>query len=199
MIRCFVSRFIAITLLAFTAAGELSAQNTLRGRVIDANNNPVPNIEVLLHRVTTASGARVDTDTSDAMGAFTLTAPSDSDSNAIYFVAVREGGELFMGEMQRLPFPDTLEYIVEATDPVDLGAATGQTAVPPAPADRRAGLFVVLGGALVLAGVLLFAWRRRPPEHRRLLAQLAQLPEDDQSEAVARRRSQLYARLKRDA
>jgi hypothetical protein len=31
-----------------------------------------------------------------------------------------------------------------------------------------------------------------------LLVQLAQLPEDDESEAVARRRDQLYARLKRD-
>lgn len=186
-----------MALLTLLGVGELSAQNTLRGRVIDGTNNPVPNIEVLLHRVTTGSGARVDTDTSDAMGAFTLTAPADSDSSAIYFVAIREGGELFMGEMQRLPFPDTLEYIVEATDPVDLGAATSAP-IPPAPEDRRAGLYVVLGGVLLLAAILFFVLRRRPPEHRRLLVQLAQLPEDDESEAVARRRDQLYARLKRD-
>lgn len=190
-------RCIGLALLVLLVSGEASAQNTLRGRVIDGNNSPVPNIEVLLHRVTTSSGARVDTDTSDAMGAFTLTAPADGDTSAIYFVAIREGGELFMGEMQRLPFPDTLEYIVEATDPVNLGAPSAP--MPPAPADRRAGLFVVFGGVLLLAGILFLVLRRRPPEHRRLLVQLAQLPEDDQSEAVARRRRQLYARLKRDA
>ena len=197
----FVLRGLAILLLALSSAAQLSAQNTLRGRVVDANNQPVPNIEVLLHRVTQQSGARVATDTSDASGAFTLVAPPDQDTKAIYFVAVRQGGELFMGEMQRLPFPDTLEYIVEATDPVDFGAGTGTipAAVPPAPQDQRAGWYVVLSGVLLLAGMLFFALRRRPPEHRRLLVQLAQLPDDDRSDAVARRRVQMYARLKRDA
>ena len=68
----------------------------------------------------------------------------------------------------------------------------------PAPEDKRAGLYVVFGGVLLLAAVLFYALRRRPPEHRRLLVELAQLPQDDPSEAVARRRDQLYARLKRD-
>jgi hypothetical protein len=196
-----VLRRIPILLLALLSAAELPAQNTLRGRVLDASGNPVADIEVLLHRVTAQSGARVALDTSDATGRFTLVAPPDTNRNAIYFVAIRQGGELFMGEMQRLPFPDTLEYIVEATDPVDLGApATSMPgALPPAAADRRAGWYVVVGGALLLAGIVFLALRRRPPEHRRLLVQLAALPDDDASEAVARRRSQLYARLKRDA
>jgi hypothetical protein len=188
---------MVVALLALLGGSDLAAQNTLRGRVIDATNNPVPNIEVLLHRVTQQSGARVDTDTSDATGAFTLVAPSDDESNAIYFVAVHKDGELFMGEMQRLPFPDTLEYIVEAVDPVRF-PEQATAPMPPAPEDRRAGLYVVAGGVLVLAAILFLALRRRPPEHRRLLVQLAQLSDDDHSEAVARRRSQLYARLKRD-
>lgn len=184
-------------LLLLLAAGPLSAQNTIRGRVIDENDNPVPNIQVLLHRVTKAGGGGVATDTSDATGAFTLTAPPDTDTSAIYFVAVQEGGELFMGEMQRLPFPDSLEYIIEAGDePVQLGEPSAP--LPPAPEDRRAGLYVVMAGLLVLSGVFFLAMRRRPPEHRRVLVQLAQLPDDDQGEAVARRRRQLYARLKRD-
>ena len=184
-------------LLVLAATGDLAAQNTIRGRVVDENNNPVPNIEVLLHRVTRDSGAGVAIDTSDALGAFTLVAPTDSDSAAIYFVAVREGGELFMGEMQRMPFPDTLEYIIEAgDDPVRLGG----TAPPPLqPEERRAGLYVIYGGVLLIAAVLFFVLRRRAPQHRRALVQLAQLEDDDQSEAVARRRRQLYARLKRDA
>jgi hypothetical protein len=192
-----VKTCLGVLLLVWLGAGELSAQNTIRGRVVDENDKPVPNIQVLLHRVTKSGGGGVATDTSDARGAFTLTAPPETDSSAVYFVAVQEGGELFMGEMQRLPFPDTLEYIIEAGDePVQLGESAP---VPTAPEDRRAGLYVVMAGALLLASLFFLAMRRRPPEHRRVLVQLAQLPEDDQSDAVARRRRQLYARLKRDA
>ncbi len=187
--KCFAVLLLSIA----AAAGELSAQNTIRGRVVDENNTPVPNIQVLLHRITRAGGAGVATDTSDASGAFTLTAPPDADSSALYFVAVSEGGELFMGEMQRLPFPDSLEYIIEAGD--------NPVVVPPPvePEERRAGLYVIFAGILLIAIVLFFVLRRRAPPHRRALVQLAQLEDDDQSEAVARRKRQLYARLKRDS
>lgn len=185
-----------VLLLASACMSDLAAQNTIRGRVVDENNAPVPNIEVLLHRVTTSSGGGVATDTSDANGAFTLVAPPDTDANALYFVAVQEGGELFMGEMQRLPFPDTLEYIIEAgNDPVQMP----QPAPPLQPEERRAGLYVILGGVLLVAAVIFFVLRRRPPAYRRILVELANLPEDDESEATARRRRQLYAQLKRDA
>ncbi|HEY0672433.1 MAG TPA: hypothetical protein VGD27_09215 [Longimicrobiales bacterium] len=185
-----------VLLLATACLSDLAAQNTIRGRVIDENGAPVPSIEVLLHRVTTSSGGGVATDTSDANGAFTLVAPPDTDANALYFVAVQEGGELFMGEMQRLPFPDTLEYIIEAgNDPVQMP----QPAPPLQPEERRAGLYVILGGVLLVAAVIFFVLRRRPPAYRRILVELANLPEDDQSEATARRRRQLYAQLKRDA
>ncbi|HEY0304243.1 MAG TPA: carboxypeptidase-like regulatory domain-containing protein [Longimicrobiales bacterium] len=194
-------RCIGLWALLIVAAGatEASAQNTIRGRVVDENQNPVTNIVVLLHRVTRAGGSGVAADTSDAQGAFVLTAPPDTDSTALYFVAVREGGELFMGEMQRMPFPDTLEYIIEAGDnPVNLGAPT-QPVQPLQPEERRAGLYVIYGGILLIAAVLFFVLRRRAPVHRRVLVQLAQLEDDDQSEAIARRRRQLYARLKRDS
>ncbi|HET9440996.1 MAG TPA: hypothetical protein VFO52_12530 [Longimicrobiales bacterium] len=185
-----------VLLLATACMSDLAAQNTIRGRVIDENGAPVSNIEVLLHRVTTSSGGGVATDTSDANGAFALVAPPDTDANALYFVAVQEGGELFMGEMQRLPFPDTLEYIIEAgNDPVQMP----QAAPPLQPEERRAGLYVILGGVLLVAAVFFLVLRRRPPAYRRILVELANLPEDDQSEATARRRRQLYAQLKRDA
>jgi hypothetical protein len=185
-------RTYALALLCFCAgAPDLAAQNTIRGRVLDENGTPVPNIEVLLHRVTKDGGGGVDADTSDAAGAFTLIAPPDQDSSALYFVAVEEAGELFMGEMQRLPFPDSMEYIVEAgDDPV---------ALPPPlqPEERRAGLYVILIGLLLVSGILFLVLRRRPPAYRRYLVDLANLSEADQSEASARRRRDLYARLKR--
>jgi hypothetical protein len=178
--------------LATTLLGsELHGQNTIRGRVHDENGAPVPNIQVLLHRVTVEGGGTVHADTSQADGTFTLVAPPETDSAAIFFVAVRDAGELFMGEMMRLPFPDSLEYSIEAgDDPVRLPE-------PVPPQDRRAGLFVIIGGVLLVTAVLLFAFRRRVPEHRRLLVELANLDENDHSTAAERRRKHLYERLKR--
>ena len=190
-----IRNLTAIATLLFVVAGgsALHAQNTIRGRVHDEKGGPVPKIEVLLHRVTVASGGgTVAADTSDANGGFTLVAPPETDSAAIFFVAVREGGELFMGEMMRLPFPDTLEYLIEAgDDPVRM-------AEPVPPEDRRAGLFVILGGAVLVAGVLLFAFRRRVPKYRRLLVELANLDDQDKSPGAERRRKHLYERLKRE-
>jgi hypothetical protein len=182
---------VCVLMLVIACVTQANAQNTIHGRVLDEKGAPVAKIQVLLHRVTTAGGGSVDQDTSDASGAFTLTAPPEQDSAALFFVAVEEGGELFMGEMQRLPFPDTLEYIVEAGD------APVQLPPPVQPEERRAGYYVILAGVLLVSSVLFFVLRRRPPAHRRILTQLATLPEDDQSEATARRRRALYARLKR--
>lgn len=173
--------------LALLLAGELRAQNTINGRVLDEAQRPVAGVEVLLHRVTTGSGGSVDTDTSDATGAFQLTAPPDADSAALYFVAVQSGGELFMGEMQRMPFPSDLEYIVEAgDDPVRFEAP------PLAPEERRAGMFVIIAGVLMVAAVLVYVLRRRPPAYRRMLVELATTDNE-------KRRAELIARLKRDA
>jgi hypothetical protein len=190
------SRFHVFTFLCFLVvfASEAAAQNTVRGRVLDEAGGPVPNIQVLLHRVTTAAGgSTVDADTSDATGAFTLVAPAESDSAALFFVAVREAGELFMGEVMRLPFPDTLEYIIEAGD------EPARAPEPIPPQDRRAGIFVIVAGVVIVGGVLFFVLRRRVPKHRRLLVELAQLDDKDTSAATQRRRHHLYTRLKRGA
>lgn len=168
-------------------AGQLGAQNTINGRVLDETQSPVAGVEVLLHRVTTASGGPVAADTSDPAGAFQLTAPPDADSAALYFVAVQADGELFMGELQRLPFPTDLEYIVEAgNQPVRFDPP------PLAPEERRAGLFVIVAGVLIVAAVLTYVIRRRPPAYRRMLVELATTDNE-------KRRAELIARLKRDA
>jgi hypothetical protein len=192
-LRAFNWSCLFCALVTFLLPANARAQNTIRGRVHDETGAAVPNIQVLLHRVTVAGGGTVDADTSEADGTFTLVAPPETDSAAIFFVAVRESGELFMGEMMRLPFPDSLEYSIEAgDDPVRLPE-------PVAPQDRRAGLFVIIGGIILVAGVLLFAFRRRVPQHRRLLVELANLDDNDHSPAAERRRKHLYERLKRKA
>ena len=178
-------------------AAAAYSQNTIAGRALDNSNQPLPNLEVLLHRVTEAGGSTVGLDTTDTSGAFTLVAPAETDTSAIYFVAAKHMGELYMGEMLRLPFPQEQEYVVSLTDPVRM---TEPAAAPPPPAeqDRRAGLVVILAGAALVAAVLLFALRRRVPTHRRLLVELANLDDDDTSPATVRRRAHIYARLKRD-
>ena len=186
-------RILFIAALLLIAAAPVSAQNTIRGRALDDQDKPMAGLLVLLHRVTTTGGGGfVDTDTTDAQGAFELVAPPETDSSAIFFVAANQNGEMFMGDMQRLPFPDSMEYVIAMSEPV-------RVAEPIAPEDERAGLFVIIGGAVLVAGVLFFALRRRAPQHRRLLVELANLDDDDKSAATERRRQHLYARLKGDA
>ena len=180
--------FLLAALAGFSIPADLNGQNTIRGRILDPGGRPVPDLEVLLHRVVTGGGGSVALDTSDASGAFTLTAPADRDSSALYFVAIQSGGELSMGELQRLPFPSDKEYFIEAADP----DVPQQAAPPVEPEARRAGLLVILTGLLILGAVAGFAWQRRPPADRRMLAELATT--DDE-----KRRAALYARLKRDA
>ena len=170
----------------------LAAQNTIRGRALDDQDQAMPGLLVLLHRVTTAGGGTVDTDTTDAQGAFELIAPAETDSAAVFFVAANHNGEMFMGDMQRLPFPDSMEYVIALSEPV-------RVAEPVAPEDERAGWFVILGGLVVILGVLAFTLRRRVPQHRRLLVELANLDDADASAPAERRRRHLYARLKGDA
>lgn len=184
-------------------AGAAAAQTRISGRVLDAEGNPVPGIEVLLHAITAATGIEVDKDTSRTDGAFEVTAAS-VDSDAVYFVTVVYNGQLFMGELLRPPFPVDQEYIVRAgVNPVDLTPEAAGTAVTPqqAESDRTAGVIVVIGAVGLIGGILLFVLRRRPPAQRRWLVELARLEEElathpDAGEALVARRAELRDRLK---
>src|ERR671916_2970643 len=82
-LRVFMSSCFLALMYGFASTAALHGQNTIRGRVHDENNAPVPNIQVLLHRVTTtAGGSTVDADTSNTDGTFTLVAPPETDSSA---------------------------------------------------------------------------------------------------------------------
>jgi hypothetical protein len=166
------------------AAGQ---ESVLAGRALDAGERPVAGLEVMLHRVTPAGGATIARDTTAADGGFTLRAEA-SDDDPVYFVAARFEGQIQIGPMLRMPFPES-GYVLR------VGAPSG----PPAPAAGRAawivGVLAVLGMAIVF-GV-------RPPSRRRLLLQLARLEEaraagiDDG--ARARQRARIRTRLRRAA
>lgn len=184
-------------------AGDATAQTRISGRVLDAEGQPVPGLEVLLHAITEASGTEVDKDTSRTDGAFDVTV-TDVDSDAVYFVAVVYNGQLFMGDLLRPPFPLEQEYVVRVgVNPVDLSAEAAGTAVTPeqAESERTAGVMVVLVAAGVIGAILFFVLRRRPPAQRRWLVELARLEEElathpDAGEALEARRAELRDRLK---
>lgn len=192
-------------LLALLSA-PLSAQTVIPGRVLDAQEKPVANVEVLLHALTDSNGEQISKDTSSADGSFELRTQRVS-PNALYFVTVVYNGELFMGEMMRPPFPRDQEYIVRVgVNPVDLsgGGAGNMQDITPAVAeeDRTAGLVVIVVAAVAIASVAFFAFRRRPAAYRRWLVELARLEDDLVSNphdgALLRRREELRNRLLSD-
>ncbi|MGQ0812922.1 MAG: carboxypeptidase-like regulatory domain-containing protein [Gemmatimonadota bacterium] len=184
-------------------APPVHAQSHITGRVLDAQQNPVANVEVLLHAVTETSGTNVDTDTTDANGAFRVDADAVI-SNAVYFVAVVYDGELYMGDLMRAPFPARQEYIVRVgVNPVNLptAATARELAAPPSGKERAAGLVVIVSAIVMIAALLVIGFRRRPPVRRRWLVELARLEDEldsgtDARDALARRRHELRERLK---
>lgn len=195
----------ALFTLVLTSA--LPAQTLIPGRVLDAQEKPVANVEVLLHALTDSTGEELSKDTSAADGSFQLGARS-LNPGAVYFVTVVYNGELFMGEMMRPPFPRDKEYIVRVgVNPIDLsgGSAGGVQEVTPGPVarkDRTAGIIVIMVAALALVAVALFAFRRRPPAYRRWLVELARLEDDlvhnPNDGVLLKRREELRNRLLSD-
>ena len=189
-------------LLMAAAAGSAQAQTRIPGRVIDPEQRPVANVEVLLHAVTEQAGSQVDKDTSKADGSFELVITTPV-PNALYFVAVTHNGELYMGEMMREPFPRDQEYVVQVgVNPVNLGPPPVTGELPPAQTSdsRTAGLVVILVAAAAIGTVIIFALRRRPPVHRRWLVELARIEDDlatggADRDILLKRRAELRARL----
>ncbi len=175
-------RAILAALLSVMPAGLGAQSVSLVGRVVDGNDQPVPGIDVVLHRVDQAGGESLATARSDSAGGFTLVADATADTSAVYFAAARLDGELFVGPFVRPPFDSGPGYVlVLAGDPISLGpvprgAGTVASPVVPPSTRRRALALIPLAG---LVGVGWYALRRRgrATDRRRLLARVAALDE----------------------
>ena len=188
-------------------AGPVAGQETLRGRVADASDGPIPGAVVLLHAITDDSGRELDRDTAAADGSFELSYTFEE--GPLYFVATRIGGEIFMAE----PFrePESGEIVLRAgpgVEPLQMGglrdaAATGDPAAAPVREDDGGAIWVAIIAAAILAVV---AWlvgrsRRRAPRARELLLEIARLDEaraaaaGNADDAHGARREHLRARL----
>jgi hypothetical protein len=176
--------------LAMAQASPATAQapDSLYGQVIDARAEALAGIEVVLHRVTDAGGASIAWDTTDAAGGFALRAPAAGAAEALYFVAARWEGDLYIAE----PFTSSaaadsvivLQVGVPGT--AAMSASPGESATTPgtpvrvrAPVSwRRWGIALVVGLALMGFVIHLALKRGAPPERNRLLLRVAVLEEE---------------------
>jgi hypothetical protein len=195
--------FLFSLVLLLCAAASGIAQQTVRGKVVDPQQNPVAGIEVMMHAVTENIGGDVDTDTTDANGVFDLTV-AVVDPTAVYFVAVVHQSQLYMGDLMRAPLPIDKEYIVRVgVDPVEIASPPTAPVLTPEEQqrDRTAGIAVILAGLAVIAALASIGLSRRAPAHRRWLVELARLEDDlaanpSPDAALQKRRNELRARLK---
>lgn len=197
--------------------GAPAAASALTGTVVDSTGRPVAGLELTLHRVSGQSGAPVAHDTSDAQGGFRLAVPAESEPDAIFFVATRYDGELYVGPTFKAPYPAGQPYtLTVGVNPIRAEALQAQPGSPaPVPEaaraeDRRAGrlFFAVLLALAALAalGIAGVRWRRDRLERRRrgFVLEVAALDEryadrlatlsSEEAASYRRRRAALAAR-----
>jgi hypothetical protein len=189
-----VRRVLLVCAALLLAVGTLHAQGPqVQGRVIGPDGEPLADTRVVLHRVVGMGGANIAEAVSDSAGRFTISADSAPSPEAVYFLAARYQGELYIGEAFRAPFATT-EYVLSVGVPgtsasaligegqgtaLPQGApATSATRLPgSAPATSTRWLLFAIPAIMLLGVVAYFVLRRRTsiPPRRRILADLAAL------------------------
>ncbi len=172
---------LAAVLAAVQPAAPVAGQGTtLAGRVVDTAGVAVPALDVVLHRVDGSGGARLATGATDDNGAFRLSTDAAPVADAVYFVAARVDGDLFIGPFVRPPLEATTDYtVVVGGEPVDFGGmavpAGGIAEVAPPVRGRRIWLAVLPALGLLGVGLVAAKRLRGPSERRRLLIRVASL------------------------
>lgn len=181
---------------------------SIRGRVVGPDEAPLAGQTVVLHRVEASSGATIAEATTTGDGSFELMIPAGVDTAAIYFVAARYEGELYIGPPFR-PGQDvgqsqTIQVGVPGTSARAL-LGNGGTAMPQ-PLGRAATsrnwllLLIPLVGVAAVAMYAIVPRGRMPPE-RAVLIRIAELDErmtgvsPQQREPLLEERARLLARL----
>ena len=195
--------------------------STLRGVVLDTTGKPVARQPLSLHRVNGTGGAMVDSATTDVQGRFSVKVPAETDTTAVFFVATRWNGELYIGTPFKPPVQAGSSYAVTVgVNPVNMGPAggaggqatapTGATGAPAAtPAtDSSSAIrwFVAIVLALVALGAIGYALvgaarERARLRRREILTRIAALDEralsarGDEAARLERERAELVAEL----
>jgi hypothetical protein len=185
---------LAAALLAAPAqpAGAAAQEALLHGRLLDPAGAPVPGHPVLLHVVDDRGGDEAGRTATDEQGRFAIPLAAPADTGAIYFVATRYQGGLYVGHPVRPPFGGE-EYLLVIGPETDASAFAmpGQPPTGPLPADHPPipgaagagddwnwGVIVLLAVFLGAFGALLWYLSRRSSGSRAaVLAELAELDE----------------------
>ncbi|HSJ30841.1 MAG TPA: carboxypeptidase-like regulatory domain-containing protein [Longimicrobiales bacterium] len=201
---------VALFCIASGAAGQESAA-TVEGRVVGPDDAPLANQNVVLHRVQRQTGETVAEAVTGEDGRFTLPLPAGSDTAAVYFVATRYAGELYIGAPFRAgiqePGDQTIQVGVPGTSATALldaeGGATPMAQPVGRPLTNRNWLLLIIP-LVGVAAVALYALipRSRIPADRAALIRIAELDErmstapDAQRESLLEERSRLTAQLR---
>lgn len=190
--------------LMHTGAAAQQADVSAAGRVLGPDGTPLPGQDVVLHRVDAAGGATIAETVSDADGAFSMTAAATADTSAVFFVAARHAGELYIGPPFKPGMPGTMDQQIQVGVPGMSASAMlaqdGGTALPPTgtrPVTSRTWLLLLvplLGVAAVALSVIIP--RRRIPEDRALLIRVARLDETAATAPPAHREQLLAERAR---
>jgi hypothetical protein len=200
---------VALFCIASAAAGQEPA--TVEGRVVGPDDAPLANQNVVLHRVQRETGETVAEAVTGEDGRFTLQLPVDSDTAAVYFVATRYAGELYIGAPFRTgiqePGDQTIQVGVPGTSATALldgeGGASPMAQPVGRPLTNRNWLLLIIP-LVGVAAVALYALipRSRIPADRAALIRIAELDErmstapDAQRESLLEERSRLTAQLR---
>lgn len=169
----------------FFLASHASGQRTLEGTVVNGAGEPLGRAVVVLHGLSPEGGAELARDTADATGRFTLDVPGMG--SALFFVATRIDGDLFVGPTFRDVVPDSYTLPAGAgVQPFPLAGASTGTPAMGGTATRAAGQtdssshggwWVALIALVIAAVVALLGYRarRRPSHARQLMLDIARL------------------------
>jgi hypothetical protein len=177
-------RALRAALITIAAATPLAGQDLrVPGRVLGPDGGPVAGQTVVLHRVTSDGGTLLAEATADADGRFVLEAPGPVPDGAVFFVASRFEGQLYIGPMLRPPLAPDEDVVLEIGDPARaLGGVGAPAARPPVVqpgsatgTPRRWLLLLAPLAGLIGVAVWAAGAAAGPPRERRLLIQIARL------------------------
>lgn len=132
------ARVLAAALaLGFPCLGAAAAAQEVTGTAVGPAGQPLQGVTVVLHRVGTAGGALVATDTTDPAGTFRFVL--EAGDPAMYFAALRYEGGLYVGPAIRGGDADpapVIDYELRVGPSSEIGAvgAALSGGRPPAPA-----------------------------------------------------------------
>ncbi|MGH7463841.1 MAG: hypothetical protein ACREK1_01620 [Longimicrobiales bacterium] len=199
---------------AYEAAAQQPDGVTIRGRILGPDNAALPDQPVVLHRVQASQGATISESVTNVDGEFELNIPAQTDTTAVYFVATRHEGELYIGAPFRSRDENAQRQIIQVGVPGTsatailggTGAPLGGTGAPQSvgrPLTSRNWLLLIIP-LIGVAAVAIYALvpRSRVPPDRALLIRIAELDErmstapGGQRESLHHERSRLAAQLR---